>query len=64
MEQMKASLKDWVESVSANAPAGSDAFVSALKTSIDTTLQGVGQDQAAAKEVMSNGREGQSDRSW
>jgi hypothetical protein len=54
MEQMKSSLKDWVESVSANAPAGSDAFVSALKTSIDTTLQGVGQVQAAAKEVISN----------
>lgn len=54
MEQMKASLKDWVDAVAANAPAGSDAFVSAMKTSLETTLQGVGQLQAAAKEVVSN----------
>ncbi len=54
MDQMKTTLKDWVETLSANAPAGSDAFVSALKTSIETTLQGVGQVQAATKEVLSN----------
>lgn len=54
MDQMKSTLKEWVETISANAPAGSDAFVTALKTSIDTTLQGVGQVQAATKEVLSN----------
>ena len=51
VEQFQAGLKDWVNAVAANAPAGSDAFVSALKTSVETTLQGIGQFQAAAKEA-------------
>jgi hypothetical protein len=54
MDQMKATLKNWVETMTANAPAGSETFVNAFKTSIDTTLQGVGQVQAATKEVFSN----------
>ena len=51
VEQFQAGLKDWVNAIAANAPAGSDAFVSALKTSVETTLQGLGQFQAAAKEA-------------
>ena len=54
IEQIKVSLKDWMDALAANAPAGSDAIVSAMKTSLESTLQGVGQIQAAAKEVVSN----------
>jgi Phasin protein len=54
IEQVKVSMKDWMDSLAANAPAGSDAIVSAMKTSLESTLQGVGQFQAAAKEVASN----------
>jgi F0F1-type ATP synthase membrane subunit b/b' len=54
VEQIKVSLKDWMDALAANAPAGSDAIVSAMKTSLESTLQGVGQIQAAAKEVATN----------
>jgi len=54
MEQVKVSMKDFVDAVAANAPAGSDAIVNAMKTTLDSTLQGVGQFQAAAKEVVTN----------
>jgi hypothetical protein len=54
VEQIKVSMKDWMDALSANAPAGSDAFVNAMKTSLETSLQGVGQFQAAAKEVAAN----------
>jgi hypothetical protein len=54
MEQMKVSLKDSMDALAANAPAGSDSIVSAMKTSLESTLQGVSQIQAAAKEVASN----------
>jgi len=54
IEQIKVSLKDWMDALAANAPAGSDAIISAMKTSLESTLQGVGQIQAAAKEVVSN----------
>jgi len=54
IEQIKVSFKDWMDALAANAPAGSDAIVSAMKTSLESTLQGVGQIQAAAKEVVSN----------
>jgi len=54
IEQIKVSLKDWMDALAANAPAGSDAIVNAMKTSFETTLQGVNQIQAAAKEVASN----------
>lgn len=54
MEQMKTSVNDWVKSLAANAPAGSEAFVTAIKTSVESTLQGVNKMQAAAKEVATN----------
>ena len=54
MEQVKVSMKDWVDAIAANAPAGSEAIVNAMKTSLDSTIQGVGQFQAAAKEVATN----------
>jgi hypothetical protein len=43
-----------MDAFAANAPAGSESMVSAMKTSLESTLQGVGQMQAAAKEVVSN----------
>lgn len=54
MEQIKTSLHDMMNAISANAPAGSDVFVNAMKTSFETSMQGVGQFQAAAKEVVAN----------
>jgi len=54
VEQIKVSLKDWMDALAANAPAGSESMVNAMKTSLETTLHGVGQIQAAAKEVASN----------
>jgi hypothetical protein len=54
IEQIKVSMKDWMEALSANAPAGSDAFVNAMKKSLETSLQSVGQFQAVAKEVAAN----------
>lgn len=54
VNQFQEGLKQWLNTVSSNAPAGSDAFISALKTSVETTLQGLGQLQAAAKEATLN----------
>jgi len=49
--QFQAGVQNWVQTLAANAPAGSDVFVNALKTSVDTALQGYEQFQAAAKEA-------------
>lgn len=54
IEQIKVSMKDFIDALAANAPAGSDVIVSAMKTSFESTLQGVNQLQAAAKEVAAN----------
>lgn len=49
--QFQAGVQNWVQTLAANAPAGSDVFVNALKTSVDTALQGYEQFQSAAKEA-------------
>lgn len=54
IEQIKVSMKDFIDALAANAPAGSDVIVNAMKTSFESTLQGVNQLQAAAKEVAAN----------
>jgi len=51
IEQFQAGVQSWVDSVAANAPAGSDVFVNALKSSVGSALQGFEQFQAAAKEA-------------
>ena len=51
IEQFQAGIQNWVDTFAANAPAGSDVFVNALKTSVATSLQGFEQFQAAAKEA-------------
>jgi hypothetical protein len=51
LEQFQAGIQNWVDTFAANAPAGSDVFVNALKTSVTTSLQGFEQFQAAAKEA-------------
>ena len=51
LEQFQEGVQNWVNTFAANAPAGSDIFVNALKTSVGTALQGFEQFQAAAKEA-------------
>ena len=51
ISQFQAGVQNWVQTLAANAPAGSDVFVNALKTSVDTALQGYEQFQSAAKEA-------------
>jgi phasin family protein len=52
LEHFQAGIQNWVNTFAANAPAGSDVFVNALKTSVTTSLQGFEQFQAAAKEAV------------
>ena len=51
IEQFQVGVQNWVDTFAANAPAGSDVFVNALKTSVGTALQGFEQFQVAAKEA-------------
>ena len=51
LEQFQEGVQNWVNTFAANAPAGSDVFVNALKTSVGSALQGFEQFQAAAKEA-------------
>ena len=51
IEQFQVGVQNWVDTLVANAPAGSDVFVNALKTSMGSALQGFEQFQAAAKEA-------------
>ena len=43
IEQAQAGMQDWVNTLAANAPAGSDVFVSAFKTSMNSVMQGIDQ---------------------
>jgi len=52
LEHFQAGIQNWVNTFAANAPAGSDVFVNALKISVTTSLQGFEQFQAAAKEAV------------
>jgi len=51
IEQFQAGIQNWVDTFAANAPAGSDVFVNALKSSVASSLQGYEQFQTAAKEA-------------
>ena len=53
IEQAQAGMQDWVNTMAANAPAGSDVFVSAFKTSMNSVLQGIEQFREASKDALS-----------
>ena len=52
IEQAQAGMQDWVNTLAANAPAGSDVFVSAFKTSMNSVMQGFEQFREASKDAM------------
>ena len=53
IEQAQAGMQDWVNTLAANAPAGSDVFVSAFKTSMNSVMQGIEQFREASKDALS-----------
>jgi phasin family protein len=52
IEQAQVGMQDWVNTLAANAPAGSDVFVSAFKTSMNSVMQGFEQFREASKDAM------------
>ena len=52
IDQFQDGLQDWVNTVTANAPAGSEVFVSSFKTVYGSVLQGFEQFRAASKEAF------------
>ena len=52
IDQFQDGLQDWVNTVTANAPAGSEVFVSSFKTVYGSVLQGFEQFRAATKEAF------------
>ena len=52
IEQAQAGMQDWVNTLAANAPAGSDVFVSAFKTSMNSVMQGIEQFREASKDAL------------
>ena len=52
IEQAQTSVQDWIDTVSANAPAGFDVYVSAFKTSYNAALQGFEQFRETTKEAI------------
>lgn len=52
MEQFQNGMHEWINTLSANAPAGSDAVVSAMKTTYNSALQGFEQFRAVSKEAL------------
>ena len=52
IDQFQDGLEDWINTVAANAPAGSDVFVSSFKTIYGSALQGFDQFRAASKEAF------------
>jgi len=53
IEQAQTGMQDWVNTLAANAPAGSDVFVSAFKTSMNSVMQGIEQFREASKDALS-----------
>jgi phasin family protein len=53
VEQAQAGMQDWANTLVANAPAGTDVFVSAFKTSMNSVLQGMEQFREASKDALS-----------
>ena len=52
IDQLQDDLQDWINTVAATAPAGSDAFLSSFKTVYGSALQGFEQFRAASKEAL------------
>ena len=52
IDEIQSSVQDWMNTLASNAPAGSDVFVSAFKTSYGSMLQGFEQFRAASKEAL------------
>ena len=52
IDQFQDGLEDWINTVAANAPAGSDVFVSSFKTIYGSALQGFDQFRAVSKEAF------------
>ena len=51
-DQLQDGVQDWMNAVAANAPAGSDVFISCLKTVYSSALQGFEQLRAASKDGL------------
>ena len=52
IDHLQNGFQDWINTVAANAPAGSDVFVSSFKTVYGSALQGFEQFRAASKEAF------------
>jgi phasin family protein len=52
IDQLQDGFQDWVNTVTANAPAGSDVLLSSFKTFYGSALQGFEQFRAASKEAV------------
>ncbi|MEN9931269.1 MAG: hypothetical protein RL604_1516 [Pseudomonadota bacterium] len=52
LEQFQEGVQNWVNTFAANAPAGSDVFVNALKTSVGSALQGAAVAEANAEQAV------------
>jgi phasin family protein len=52
IDHLQDGFQEWINTVAANAPAGSDVFVSSFKTAYGSLLQGFEQFRAASKEAI------------
>ncbi len=52
MDEMQEGVQEWVNTLTANAPAGSDVFVSSFKTIFGSTMQSFEQFRAASKDAF------------
>ena len=52
IDQLQDDLQDWINTVAANAPSGSDVYVSSFKTVYGSALQGFEQFRAASKDAF------------
>ena len=52
IDQLQDGLQDWINTVTTNAPAGSDVFLSSFKTVYGSALQAFEQFRAASKEAF------------
>lgn len=52
MDEMQEGVQEWIDTMTANAPAGSDVFISSFKTIFGSTIQGFEQFRAASKEAF------------
>ena len=52
IEQAQSGMQDWVNTLAANAPAGTDVFVSTFKTSMNSVMQGIEQFREVSKDAL------------